>query len=114
LITSLVATRLVRGHVRAGKVPPLGWTRASHPVLGWLPETTARRGIALGLVSIVLLAPLALAGLVLLDVAALPFWRFVVFKATFAALAAALVTPLVALWAIAEAPADRDERYSAA
>src|SRR6266404_161255 len=108
VITCFIATRLVRGQVRAGKVAALGWTRASHPVLGWLPQTTGRRGVALGLVSIALLAPLALAALVLLGVAAMPFWHFVVFKAAFAAFAAALVTPLVALWAIAEAPADAE------
>src|SRR5438874_2612083 len=44
LLTCLIATRLVRSHVRAGKVAALGWTRTSHPVLGWLPETPARRG----------------------------------------------------------------------
>ena len=108
LITCLVATRLARGHVRAGKVAPLGWTRASHPVLGWLPQSTARRGVALGLACIALLAPLAFIALGLLGVAGLPFWRFVLFKAVFAALAAALVTPLVALWAIAEAPVARE------
>ena len=115
VITCFIATRLVRGQVRAGKVAALGWTRASHPVLGWLPQTTGRRGVALGLVSIALLAPLALAALVLLGVAAMPFWHFVVFKAAFAAFAAALVTPLVALWAIAEAPAqdETEQRYSA-
>ena len=104
LITCLIATRLARGHVRAGKVAPLGWTRGSHPVLGWLPQSTARRGVALGLACIVLLAPLAFIALGLLGVTSLPFWRFVAFKGAFAALAAALVTPLVALWAIAEAP----------
>ena len=103
-LTCLIATRLARGHVRAGKVAPLGWTRASHPLLGWLPQSTARRGVALGLACIALLAPLAFIALRVLDVAGLSFWRFVVFKGGFAAVAAALVTPLVALWAIAEAP----------
>jgi len=108
LLTSLIATRLVRGHVRAGKVAPLGWSRASHPLLGWLPRSTARRGVALGLACVVVLAPLAFLALSLLGVVSLPFWRFVAFKGGFAALAAALVTPLVALWAIAEAPAPRE------
>ena len=108
LLTSLIATRLVRGHVRAGKVAPLGWTRTSHPVLGWLPRGTARRGAALGLVCIAVLAPLAFVVLRLLGVGSLPFWHFVAFKGGFAAVAAALVTPLVALWAIAEAPAPRE------
>ena len=108
LLTCLIVTRLVRGHIRAGKVASLGWTRASHPVLGWLPRTTARRGVALGVACIALLAPLAFVALGLLGVAGMPFWRFVLFKAAFAALAAALVTPLVALWAIAEAPVPRE------
>jgi len=66
------------------------------------------RIVALGLACIALLAPLAFIALGLLGVAGLPFWRFVLFKAAFAALAAALVTPLVALWAIAEAPVPRE------
>ena len=107
LLTCLIATRLARGHVRAGKVTSLGWTRASHPVLGWLPQGTARRGVALGLACIALLAPLAFIALRLLGVGSLPFWHFVAFKGSFAAVAAALVTPVVALWAIAEAPAPR-------
>jgi len=115
LLTCLIATRLVRGHVRAGKVAALGWTRTSHPVLGWLPETPARRGVVLGIACIVLLAPLAFLALHLFGVASLPFWHFIAFKGAFAAFAAALVTPLVALWAIAEAPAqdETEQRYSA-
>jgi hypothetical protein len=32
------------------------------------------------------------------------FWRFVAFKACFAAVLAAIVTPIIALWAIATTP----------
>src|SRR2546428_6686539 len=77
LITCLIATRLARGHVRAGKVASLGWARASHPALGWLPRATARRGVALGLACIALLAPPALIPLGLLCVARLAFSRVV-------------------------------------
>jgi len=113
LLTSLIATRLVRGHVRMGKVAALGWTRASHPVLGWLPQSTARRGVVLGLACIALLAPLAFLGLRLFGVASLPFWRFIAFKGAFAGVAAALVTPLVALWVIAEVPVPGEEATAA-
>lgn len=107
LITCLIVTRLATGHVRTGKVAPLGWSRAAHPLLRRLPRGAARRGAALGAICIALLAPLALLALLVAEVASLPFWRFVLFKAGFAAVAATLVTPLIALWAIAEPPPAR-------
>jgi hypothetical protein len=104
LMTCLIVTPLARRRVRAGGLTWLGWSRISHPFLGWLPRSTAGRGFALGLVFMVALAPLTLLVLGYLHVAELSMWRFVVFKAGFAAAEAALVTPLVALWAIAEEP----------
>src|ERR687888_395312 len=53
LLTCLIVTRIARGHMRAGRVAPLGWTRASHPALGWLPRGTLARGLVLGLVGLV-------------------------------------------------------------
>src|SRR3989442_10785557 len=47
-LTCLIATRLVRGHVRSGKVAPLGWSRDTQPWIGWLPRGTLARGLALG------------------------------------------------------------------
>src|SRR5438445_470757 len=47
-LTCLIATRLVRGHVRSGKVEPLGWSRDTQPWIGWLPRGTLARGLALG------------------------------------------------------------------
>src|SRR5204863_424500 len=44
-LTCLIATRLVRGHVRSGKVAPLGWSRDTQPWLGWLPRGTLARGL---------------------------------------------------------------------
>jgi hypothetical protein len=102
LITCLIVTRLARGHVRSGKVAALGWTRATHPRLGWLPSGTTARAFALGLAGMVALAPVTIVVLTFLHVAHLGLWRFILFKASFAAAAALIVTPLVALWAIAE------------
>src|SRR5436190_1052786 len=47
-LTCLIATRLVRGHVRSGKVAPLGWSRDTQPWLGWLQRGTLARGLVLG------------------------------------------------------------------
>jgi len=104
-LTCLIATRLVRGHVRSGKVALLGWSREARPWLGWLPRGTLARALALGTVGLVVFAPPVLVALVALGVTNLGLGRFVVFKASFAAAEALVVTPLVALWAIAEGPA---------
>ena len=105
LLTCLIATPLVRGHLRAGKVAPLGWSRDTQPWLGWLPRGTLARGLALGSAGLVVFAPPVLAAIAALGVTQLGVGRFVVFKASFAAAEALVVTPLVALWAIVEGPA---------
>ena len=103
LMTCLIVTPVVRRHVRAGKVAWLGWTRESHAPLGWLPRGTFARALVIGLVCMAALSPLTLLVVTWLHVESLSLSRFVLFKATFAALEALVVTPLVALWAIAEA-----------
>ncbi len=105
LLTCLCVTPMARRRVVGGRLAPLGWTPRSHPFLGWLPRATLRRGLALGAAGVVLLAPVTLLALHAFDVDAMSLGAFVVFKAAFAAAAALVVTPLIALWAIAEAPA---------
>ncbi len=100
LLTCLIVTPLARGQLRSGRLAPLGWTTVSHPVLGWLPAGTFRRALALGAICTVIVAPIAIS-LLALQVTALSFWRFIAFKAIFAAVLAAFVTPIIALWAIA-------------
>jgi hypothetical protein len=102
LMTCVIVTPLARRRIRDGKVTPLGWNRMSHPMLDWLPRRVGWRGLVLGIAGLFAFTPLAHVGLSALEVSELTVSGFVLFKATFAALAAALVTPLVALWAIAE------------
>ncbi|HLK12293.1 MAG TPA: hypothetical protein VKW76_13015 [Candidatus Binatia bacterium] len=104
LITCLAVTRLARAAVRSGHVPALDWTRATHPVLRWLPRGTARRGLLLGLACALTVGPLAVTLFGRLGLAPLRLWSFVVLKATYAAVLGAFVTPALALWAIAERP----------
>jgi len=103
-LTCLIVTRITWGRVRAGHLAPLPWTRASHPALGWLPERTTWRALALGTAGLLALAPPTVAAFHALDVPHLSVGDFVVFKAGFAAVEAAIVTPLVALWALAGVP----------
>jgi hypothetical protein len=100
--TCLMVTRLARGHVRSGRIPHLSWHRTSHPLLSRLPATTLRRAIMLGVACLLLIAPPAVAALVGAGWVDLPLWRFITFKATFAAGLAAIVTPIIGLSAIAD------------
>ena len=104
LITCLAFTTLARRDLREGRLPPLGWTHASHPFLGRLPAGVLRRGLVLGALAVALLAPLAVVALIVLDVGSLSVNQFVAYKAVFGVALGAVVTPVVALWAIAHAP----------
>src|SRR5262249_48356947 len=98
LITCLIATPLVRRQVLAGQVAPL----PGIPVgTQWLPRHTFWRGCVLGSFAALLLAPPVIGVLAALGVTQQSFWRFVAFKAVFAAALGAVVTPVIALWAIA-------------
>ncbi len=105
LITCLIVTPLARAQIRSGRLAPLGWTAASHPALGWLPASAFLRGVVLGVICTIAVAPAAVAVLGA-ELTFMSFWRFIVFKATFAAALGGLVTPAIALWAIATAGAE--------
>src|SRR6266566_2703456 len=75
------------------------------PFLTCLIATRLARGLALGGAGLLVFAPPVLLAHVALGVTQHGLARFVVFKASFAAAEALVVTPLVALWAIAERPA---------
>jgi hypothetical protein len=102
LITCVIVTRVARAHVRAGRVAPLGWSAVSRRALRWLPAGTLRRGFSLGLTSVALPGALTVGALAVLGVAEMPRGSFLVFKACFAGALAALVTPVIALSAIAD------------
>jgi hypothetical protein len=106
LITCGVVTALARREVRVGRIAPLGWTRTSHALLGWLPRRTWVRGLVLGAAGVVFVALPTVKALDALHVSAMGFGRFVLFKSTFAALGALVVSPAMVLWVLATAPAD--------
>jgi hypothetical protein len=98
LITCLIVTPLARGQVRSGRVQPVD----GFPLgLRWMPRRPLWRGALLGGICVAAVAPLAVTALVVFGVVQQSFWQFVVFKAIFAAALGAVVTPLIALWAIA-------------
>ena len=97
LLVCLIATPVVRAEVRGRAVEP---AESSGPISRFLPRRLLLRGIALGLLAAVTIAPLLIWGLQALGIQAMSFWPFVGFKAAFGAVLAALITPLVALRAL--------------
>ena len=100
LFTCLIVTPMVRRHMRARDVGALGESATADVLLRWLPVSTFRRGLWLGAACVLAVAPLALAALGASGITALPLWRFIAFKAAFAACLALAVQPLIALWAV--------------
>jgi hypothetical protein len=105
LITCLVITTVAWHDVRTGRVSPLSRPPFPHRLWHRLPETRLRRGVALGAVCTVLLAPLAVLVLVVVDFGDLSVGEFVLYKAIFGVALGALVTPPIALLAMADSPA---------
>jgi hypothetical protein len=99
-ITCLIVTPLARGRVRAGHIAQAVGERGR-----WLPRNAGWRGALIGVICMIALVPLVVLVFRLIGIAALTPWHFVYFKASFAALEGALVTPFLALWAISDTPA---------
>ena len=106
LLTCLIFTALARREMRHGKLHPLDWTRESHPFLRRLPASPLRRGLAAGAITTLILGPIAVVAIVALDVGPVSVGGFVAYKAVFGVALGLLVTPILALWAISEPPAE--------
>ncbi len=100
VITSLVVSRVVGYHVRGGRVaalmPPPDLARS------WAERTSVRRGALLGLVAMVVVALPVIVVFALAGPAEMARTPFIWFKAGFAAALGAVVTPLIAWWALAD------------
>jgi hypothetical protein len=99
-LTTLVITTVAWHELAAGRLPPLG--SVSRTLLGRLPPTRLRRGLVIGAVCMVVLGPLAALVLVALDFGDLSVGEFVLYKAIFGVVFGALVTPPIAIAALAD------------
>ncbi len=98
LLVCLIVTPLVRLEARKGKVVPA--ERSQGFLSRSLPSGLVLRGIFLGLLAAVTIAPLTIGVLQALGVREMGFWQFVSFKAAFGGALATLITPVVALRAL--------------
>lgn len=100
--TCLIVSRMVERRVTQGHVARL--TPAELPQAAWARRSTLARSVFLGVAGVLLAAVPVVAALSFLGFSGFDgLWPFVGFKATFAALLAAVVTPLVGWWALVRA-----------
>ncbi len=102
LITGLLATTAVWVDMRRGRLERVRGLAQRRPRLAALPLRRLPRAIAFGAITFVLLAPPVALALVLTDFDDLSRGEFVVYKVVFAVVLGALVTPVIALRAMAD------------
>jgi len=103
VVTSLVAGALVRHQVRSGRLAPLPAEWHGSP---WARRASWRGGAALGAAAMVVAAAPVVAWLAVAGPTEMGLWRFIWFKAAFAAALGVLVTPLLGWWALARASSE--------
>lgn len=111
-VTCLVVTPLVKRAARAGKVQWLSIAPGEHPVLRLFPRSLWLRAAFVGFGSVLLLGAPLIGLLAALGVEGWSVGTTVIAKGLYAALIAALVTPYLALYALAggDAPAAASEQ----
>ena len=106
----------IRRDVKAGRVGPVDASALSPGVAALVasfPAGTFKRIVGLGALSVPLFALPVVVGLVVLGIGSLDRVPFVVLKSGFAALQAAMVTPLIALAALGDVSRDPEPGRSA-
>jgi hypothetical protein len=102
LITTILCTMAVWREVGAQRLPKLDPVALGG--LNRLPKGRLRRGLVLGGLSLAILAPVVVTIAIVADAGALSRAEFILYKTLFAVLLGAVVTPLIALRAMADVP----------
>jgi hypothetical protein len=114
IVTCLVITPLVRRAIRAGKVEPLTTMSQELEMVLWLPRWSFVRGLVVGIACLAWLAPVLLGLLLLAGIESLPLSAFIIVKATYAGVMAAVVAPVFALYTLATAEPEPSEEHALA
>jgi hypothetical protein len=102
LITCVLTTTVVRRDVRQGSLSSLSQLRSVRPWLAALPPARLRRGVVIGALAVAALAPPLILALVASGFSELTREQFVVCQTAFAVVLGAAVTPVIALYAMAD------------
>lgn len=108
LITCMLTAIAIRRDVRLGSLTSVSHLRSPYRWLGVLPPARFKRGATLGAVVAALLAPPMIFILIASDFPELTPEQFVVFQTAFAVALGALITPVVALYEMADPANARD------
>jgi hypothetical protein len=102
LITCVLTTTAIRADIRRGSLASLRDLRATHRRLAALPPARWSRGAAIGALAVVTLAPPLVLALVVTNPGDLDRAQFVLYQTVFAVLLGAVVTPPIAVLAMAD------------
>ena len=102
LITCVLTTTAIRADIRHGSLPRLAGLRSTHPWLASLPSARWRRGAAIGALAVAALAPPLVLALVAVGPGELDERQFVLCQTVFAVLLGIVVTPPIAVLAMAD------------
>lgn len=103
-LVSLLATAGARRAMRSGDAPHTAWKRAQHPLLRRLPSGNAPRATVLAVVLTIGLVAVVVGLFVLLGLAAMTPWAYIVFKALYTGLLGAGTAWISHLAALGEPP----------
>jgi hypothetical protein len=101
LFICVIGSWLVRKAVQAGKVAPLDAPSAARTMIMWLPANSFLRGALLAVAALATCTPLLLGALLLCGVNGMSVAGFATLKFFYAGALAGLVSPIVALYAMA-------------
>jgi hypothetical protein len=102
LITCLLCTTAVWHDLATDRLPPLSGRNGFETFSAKLPPTRLLRALVLAALCTVVLAPVSVLVLVTIDFSGLTVAQFVLFKAVFAIVLGAVVTPVIAVLAMAD------------
>lgn len=101
VIICLITSAQIKGKVRSGQLAAVPLSRL--PLLKWFQRPAWVRALMLGISGVVLAAGPVVLALTLAQAESFPFWSLVLFKGLWSMLLAAVVCPLIAWWALANA-----------
>jgi hypothetical protein len=101
-ITCLIVNPLEHLAVRRGGLPRVRWLRPARPFVRFMPRATLLRAAVFGLAVTLVVPWVVWLVLWLLGVSEFSFWGFWAFKGLFAAGLAALVTPVISIYGLAD------------
>jgi cytochrome P450 len=101
-LTALIVRPIIHQVVRQGDLSAVSWSRRDVIWLRWLPAGKWTRAVVVGLVAAILGGAIILGLGQLLGIGTLSATTAIIFKATYTALLAAIITPILALAALAD------------